>query len=191
MTGFPSLDFRQGDGGRITKKLRVMTRTTCRSIVHGLTRRAALPLLAAGLASAALAGDAPVAAPAPAGAWRLVYVGADDCAPCRAWRQAEWARLRASARFAAFAFHEVRAPRSADLLRDEHWPDPLRPYRVAIPAAAGAPFWLLLHQDEVVLRAWGKPQWRATMLPAMRRAARGALHPGLITQDPRTGRRDV
>ena len=186
-----SLDFRQGDRGRIAKKLRVMTRSPRRPIMHRLTRRAALPLLAAGLASAALAGDAPVAAPGPAGTWRLVYVGADDCAPCRAWRQAEWAHLHASSRFAGFAFEEVRARRSADLLRDEHWPEALRRYRAAIPPAAGAPFWMLLHEAEVVLHAWGAPQWRARMLPAMERAARGGRHAGPITRDPVLGRRDA
>lgn len=131
-----------------------------------LTRRAVLP----GLLAVALATDTPRAARRPDGTWRLLYVGAEDCAPCLAWRRAHWLATRDAPVFAALQFIEVRAARSTDVLQDANWPTELRPFRTAIPAAAGMPFWLLLRGEAVVQRAWGERAWQAAMLPALRRA---------------------
>lgn len=159
-----------------------------------LSRRLLVQALAAGAAWAALAADTPIAPPptappAEGGEWRLVYVGAEDCAPCNAWRRRHWAELVSSARYAHITFLEVRAPRIAELLGDAYWPAPVRRHRTAIPPGAGAPFWLLLNGEDTVLRAWGEPQWRARMLPALRRAGRTGPPYRPITQDPGTGRR--
>lgn len=147
-----------------------------------MSRRALLPRLLAGAAIAIPAADSPHAVasgdgPARAGAWRLVYVGADDCAPCRHWRDAHWSSVRRSTAFQAIEFVEVRAPRAAFLLRDEYWPEALRPLRGNIPKGAGVPLWLLVEHGTVVTRAWGVEGWRDTILPALRRAASARIDP--------------
>jgi len=136
-----------------------------------MTRRAVLPALAAAAVTTIALADRP--APMPGGRWRLLYVGADDCIPCRAWRQAHWAALRSAPPFAGLQFIEVRAERSEDLLQDSYWPEDLRRYRSAIPSGAGVPLWMLLHGETVLVRAWGAQQWYNRMLPALRHAARG------------------
>lgn len=145
--------------------------------VHGMNRRNLLPGLLAGMALAALTADAPRAVRGGGVAWRLVYVGADDCAPCRTWRASNWTALRASPVFAPFVFAELRATRSADLLRDDHWPEHLRFIRDAIPPDAAVPLWFLLRDSTITHSAWGERGWRMTMLPALRRALDGQGEP--------------
>lgn len=157
-----------------------------------MSRRALLPRLLAGTAIAIPAADSPLAVasgggPVRAGRWRLVYVGADDCAPCRQWRDAHWSAVRHATAFSAIAFVEVRAPRAADLLRDEYWPAALRPLRAEIPKGAGVPLWLLVEYGTVAARAWGEAGWRDNILPALRRAASARIDPSstpLISTPP-------
>jgi len=69
----------------------------------------------------------------------LLYVGADDCAPCRVWQNGEGAAFRASAQFARLSYREVKSATLLDVLKDEHWPDDLRGYRDRLGAGAGGP----------------------------------------------------
>src|SRR5690242_8029584 len=52
----------------------------------------------------------------------LIYVGAEDCAPCRAWQHGEGAAFRRSADFGRLTYLEVKSPRLRDVLKDENWP---------------------------------------------------------------------
>ena len=136
----------------------------------GMTRRALWPCLLAGSAAATPTADTPLTVRSGGGALRLLYVGADDCAPCRQWRASHWSVLRGATVFSPVRFIEIRAPRAAHLLRDEHWPEPLRALRQAIPSDAAVPLWFLIDGDAIAMRAWGEQGWRDTILPALRRA---------------------
>ena len=59
----------------------------------------------------------------------LLYVGAEDCAPCRAWHRGDREAFLSSAEHARIAYHEVRSPHLADVLNDEYWPSDIRDYR--------------------------------------------------------------
>ncbi len=59
----------------------------------------------------------------------LLYVGADDCPPCRSWQQGAGAAFRTTPEFAQVVYREVKSPTLHDVLKDEHWPDDLRAYR--------------------------------------------------------------
>lgn len=104
---------------------------------------------------------------ASAGKPMLVYVGADDCAPCRVWQGDARAALLSSRQFARIDYREVKSPSLRDLLNDEVWPDDLKPYRARLPKAAGAPLWLLIRDGTVVAQVWGGPQWEKEMLPKL------------------------
>jgi len=99
----------------------------------------------------------------------LVYVGAEDCAPCRTWRRAEWPAFAGSLAFAALAYREVVSPSLLDALKDEVWPVDLRRLRAGIPPGTGVPLWIVLANDTEVLRASGISQWQADVLPTIRR----------------------
>ena len=59
----------------------------------------------------------------------LVYVGAEDCGPCRAWQSMEGKRFLESPEFSRLIYREVKSPTLRDVLKDEHWPEDLRASR--------------------------------------------------------------
>ena len=130
-------------------------------------------LLSAGIAVAiaAVAGlqwiDRP-AKPAHASDVMLLYVGADDCAPCRAWREGEGAAFFASAEFARLSYREVKSPHLLDVLNDENWPDELRIHRSRLRRSDGVPLWLVISDHEIVEQRFGATEWRASILPKIK-----------------------
>jgi len=98
----------------------------------------------------------------------LLYVGADNCAPCRAWQRQDGPTFRSSPEFARVAYREVKSPSVLDLLKDEYWPDDLRRYRERIGRGTGVPLWLVLADGEIVEQGFGASQWRGTVLPRIR-----------------------
>ena len=102
----------------------------------------------------------------------LLYVGASDCAPCRAWQNGEGTRFRASAEFARVTYREVKSPTLRDALNDAHWPDDLRGYRGQLGPAAGVPLWLIIGDEEILGRGFGASQWRDVVLPRIRALTR-------------------
>jgi hypothetical protein len=106
--------------------------------------------------------------PATAREVMLLYVGADDCAPCRTWQRTDGPSFRASQEFVRVTYREVKSPSLFDVLKDEHWPEDLRPYRERIGRAAAVPLWLVVADDALVEQAFGASQWRDAVLPKLR-----------------------
>jgi len=104
----------------------------------------------------------------------LLYVGADDCPPCRAWQAGAGAAFRASPEFAAVTYKEVKSPRLLDLLKDEYWPDEVRSFRNQLDRGTGAPVWFIVSENGTVERSAGVSQWQSTVLPRVRSLLRRA-----------------
>jgi hypothetical protein len=98
----------------------------------------------------------------------LLYVGADDCAPCRSWRGGDGAAFLASTEFARITYREVRSPHLEDVLSDANWPDDLRDYRGRIRRSDGVPLWLVIADRAIVEQQFGTAAWQERILPALR-----------------------
>lgn len=133
---------------------------------------AAMALLMAIVVAGASRWGTLTSAPTTRGAITLVYVGADDCAPCRAWQLTEGKQFRASAEFAHLIYREVKSPTLREILDDEHWPDDLRGFRDRLGRGVGVPLWLVILGDEIVERGFGASQWQAAVLPRVRSLVR-------------------
>jgi len=134
---------------------------------------AAVALAATG-ALAALSSSARIE-PSPidgSSAVTVVYVGADDCAPCRNWRREHWPKFQASSIFARLTYREVTSPRLFDLLKDDYWPYDLRAHRAALDKTSGVPLWLIVASDGTALTARGLSEWERVAIPAIRSLAR-------------------
>lgn len=107
-------------------------------------------------------------APGARAAITLVYVGAEECAPCRAWQRTEGKQFMQSAEFSRLNYREVKSPTARDLLKDEYRPDDLRGHRDSLGRGAGVPLWLVISDDRVVERGFGASQWHAAVLPRLR-----------------------
>ncbi len=98
----------------------------------------------------------------------LLYVGAEDCAPCRAWRNGEGAEFLASAESGRISFREVKASHLQDVLKDENWPEDIRPLRSEIGRSDGVPLWLVVADHEIVEQQFGAKAWQQRVLPKIR-----------------------
>lgn len=117
----------------------------------------------------AIAATLPLApAPTRAADVKLVYVGAEDCAPCRAWQNKDGAAFRQSAEFSRITYIEVKARHLHDVLKDENWPEQIRDLRSRLRKSDGVPLWLVVSNDEVVEQRFGAAAWHAEILPAIR-----------------------
>lgn len=97
----------------------------------------------------------------------LLYVGAEDCAPCRAWQNGEGAAFLASADFPRITYREVKSPHLHDILKDENWPEEIRLYRNGLRPSDGVPLWLVVLDHKIVEQRFGAAEWRASVLPAI------------------------
>jgi hypothetical protein len=102
----------------------------------------------------------------------LIYVGAEDCAACRVWQRVDAATFRSSSEYSRITYREVKSSSTLDVLKDEHWPDDLRPYRDRLGRGAGVPLWLLVADGELVQQALGARQWKEAMLPKLKSLVR-------------------
>jgi hypothetical protein len=130
-------------------------------------------LTSAIIAAAAILAIAAAHAPAVFGPQQrtdvtVVYVGADDCPPCRAWQNGEGAAFRASPEFARLTYREIKSPTLFDVLNDKNWPDDLRRYRDRIERGGGVPMWLVIAGDDVVSRGFGPTRWRVDIFPKVK-----------------------
>ncbi len=128
-----------------------------------------LAAIAAVLAGAAviavLQGSSPASSPSNKTDVMLLYVGAEDCGPCRTWQRTEGASFRASSEFLQLTYREVESPTLLDVLKDEYWPDDLRAYRDRLGRGAGVPLWFVISNHEIVEQYFGASQWSAAVLP--------------------------
>jgi len=134
----------------------------------GAMRIGAALVLVGAVALVATRWAPPTSAPAARAAITLVYVGAEDCAPCRAWQSAEGKQFLGSAEIARLNYREVKSPRARDILKDEYWPEDLRDHRDRLGRGAAVPLWLVISGDEVVERGFGASQWHAAVLPRVK-----------------------
>jgi hypothetical protein len=98
----------------------------------------------------------------------LLYIGAEDCAPCRIWRNGEGAAFLASVESARVTYREVKSPHLEDVLKDENWPNDIRPFRDGVSRTDGVPLWVVVAGDEVVERQFGATAWELRVLPKIR-----------------------
>jgi len=138
---------------------------------RALTAYLCLGILAAmaAIVAALLVMHAP---PARAANLTLIYVGAEDCAPCRAWQNADGAAFRQSAEFARITYIEVKAAHLNDVLKDENWPQEIRGFKDRLKKSDGVPLWFVVSNDDIVEKRFGAAAWRASILPAIRSALR-------------------
>jgi hypothetical protein len=99
----------------------------------------------------------------------VIYVGAEDCAPCRLWQGGIGAKFRTSSEFRRLRYREIKSPKLYELLNDEVWPADLRVYRQRIDQTMAVPMWLVLLNGEVVAQGFGPSQWAETVMPTLSR----------------------
>ena len=129
----------------------------------GLVSRRAL--LAGSLATLAV----PAAASGPAGAM-IIYVYAEDCAPCQIFQAHDWPQFRASPLARRIHFVKTSAPKTTQAYQVKYWPSEARPYHNAVKMPI-VPSFILVNNGHVVLVGNGIVGWRNQVLPQIQQIA--------------------
>jgi ribosomal protein L39E len=95
----------------------------------------------------------------------LLYVGAEDCAPCRAWRRDERDAFLASLDRSRIIYREVIATKTAATFEEASWPEDLRERLADARKVGGVPQWIIVRNERIVMSAGGLSQWRERVLP--------------------------
>ena len=98
----------------------------------------------------------------------VIYVGAEDCPPCRLWRRDYFPQFERSSDFPRLSYREILSPRLFDLLDDKYWPDELRSYRDRLDQRSAVPLWFVVANGSIVMKAQGLREWTDTALPEIR-----------------------
>lgn len=137
-------------------------------ITYPLAMRHVLAGVIVLLGCSLLLADTRRAAVKPRGAITVVYVGAEDCAPCRAWRRDERPAFLSSSVFPNITYREVIASRLHDLLAQAQWPADLEFLRQQVRSRPGAPQWFVVEDGRVTTWEAGLSAWRRAVWPTIR-----------------------
>mgnify|MGYP001087286686 CR=1 FL=1 len=107
----------------------------------------------------------------PHGALTVIYVGADDCGPCRVWRRDARPDFLGSHAFQNIKYREVIASRLYDLLAESQWPADLSFLREKVRARPGAPQWFVIQDGHLIAQEAGLSAWRRAVWPVIQTQA--------------------
>lgn len=100
------------------------------------------------------------------GRLQVVYVGADDCAPCLRWRREKRPSFQQSTAFRQIEYREVIATSLKNALEDRFWPEDMRAIRQVVANDGGAvPYWLLVRDGHILSSAGGESAWDRKIWP--------------------------
>lgn len=102
----------------------------------------------------------------------LIYVGAEDCAPCRTWQRGDGEVFRQSKDFALLTYREVKPAHLHEILDDRYWPEDIRGYRDRLKRSDGVPLWFLVADATIVTQHYGVGAWKNDVLPKLNRILR-------------------
>ncbi len=103
----------------------------------------------------------------PRGTITVIYVGADDCAPCRAWRKDDQPAFFGSAAFQKIKYREVITSHLYDLLAESQWPEDLSFVRERVKARPGAPQWFVMQNGRMIIWETGLSAWPRVVWPTI------------------------
>lgn len=125
-------------------------------------------LLRGGVAAlAALPDTAPAQA---SSAVMIVYVYADDCAPCQIFQAQDWPSFNKLPVSRAVRFVKTTAPKTTQAYQVRYWPSEARPFHSAVKVPI-VPSFILVKHNRVMLVGNGIVGWRNQVLPQVHQLA--------------------
>jgi hypothetical protein len=140
---------------------------------YTFSRRSLFSLFVAGAATAAASNIQPAVAAATrakASEFMVIYVGADDCGPCRLFEAEDMPRWQASALSSSVHFVHAKARKSSQAFDARSWPKEARPFAGAFTAPV-VPSFMLVQNGRVVSVGAGVRSWRQQTLPLLQQMA--------------------
>jgi len=117
----------------------------------------------ASLAASLVTGTARATGNPATGNLQVIYIGGQDCPPCRRWIATYKGRWLASPEYRQVTWVEVEPPHLKEAYRERHWPDALRPLLAQVPDKSGTPRFLIVTDGRIVSNEVGVSKWLRTM----------------------------
>jgi hypothetical protein len=125
-----------------------------------------------------------LAVPAEAARIQLIYVGADNCGPCKNWELFSEPAWRKSPEAKQVELRKVKVPFFINTASDSAWPEDLRWVRDRTNARSGTPRFIVVVDDRVVGTAFGTNGWSQRTVPLLARLV--ADQSAMAARPPRT-----
>ena len=93
---------------------------------------------------------------------QVIYVGGQDCPPCRRWAATYKERWLASAEYRQVTWYEIDPPRLREAFQERHWPAALWPVLGQVPQKWGVPRFLIVADGRIVSNEFGVSKWLKT-----------------------------
>ena len=94
---------------------------------------------------------------------QVIYVGGQDCPPCRRWTSTYKDQWLASPEYRQVVWHEVEPPHLKEAYQERHWPAALQPVLAQVPRRSGTPRFLIVADGRIVSNEFGVSKWLNTM----------------------------
>ncbi len=94
---------------------------------------------------------------------QVIYIGGQDCPPCRRWTASYKDRWLASPEYRQVAWVEVEPPHLKEAYQERHWPEALRGVLAQVPRKSGTPRFLIVTDGRIVSNEVGVSKWLRTM----------------------------
>ena len=94
---------------------------------------------------------------------QVIYIGGQDCSPCRRWITTYKAGWVASSEYRQVTWVEVDPPHLKEAYQERHWPEALRPVLAQVPRKSGTPRFLIVEEGRIVSNEAGVSRWLRTM----------------------------
>lgn len=94
---------------------------------------------------------------------QVIYIGGQDCSPCRRWRDNAHPRWLASSEFQKVSYFEIEPINLRDAYDERNWPRALRPVLQQVPRKSGTPRFLIVQDGKIVSNQLGLSAWTSTL----------------------------
>lgn len=94
---------------------------------------------------------------------QVIYVGGQDCPPCRRWSTTYKDKWLASPEYRQVVWYEIEPPLLREAYQEQHWPEALWSVLDQVPRRSGTPRFLIVADGRIVSNEMGVSKWLNTM----------------------------
>lgn len=94
---------------------------------------------------------------------QVIYIGGQDCPPCRRWITAYKDSWLASPEYRQVTWYEVEPPHLKQAYQERYWPEALRSVLAQVPRKSGVPRFLIVEDGRIASNQVGVSKWLKTM----------------------------
>jgi hypothetical protein len=94
---------------------------------------------------------------------QVIYIGGQDCPPCRRWRANAHPRWLASDEIQKVSYFEIEPINLKDAYDERNWPRGLRAILAQVPRKSGTPRFLIVQVGRIVSNQLGVSAWTSTL----------------------------